>query len=46
MMNLENVHVVEVKILNPEKHLTGILMETLKRRRKCLERAVEKMKIV
>ena len=46
MMNLVNVHGDVVKILDPERHLTGILTETLKRRRKCLARVVEKMKIV
>ena len=39
-MNLKNAHVDVVKILNLEKHLTGILMEILKRRKKCLGKVV------
>ena len=33
MMNLVNVHVDVVKILDPERHLTGILTETLKEKK-------------
>ena len=45
-MNLNNVHVDAAKILNLEKHHTGILKGILKKRKRYLVKVVVKMNIV